>query len=138
VAAVVGSSTFEQTVRPTVLVVDDDDANLRVMEIVLRSFGFDVCAAASCAEARACLDAARFDVLVADLSLGDGDALTLLAALGQRRPSVAVVVTGHTGPEHRARSYAAGFDAHLTKPLALDELERAVLCGLASQRAPIS
>jgi CheY-like chemotaxis protein len=121
-----------------VLVVDDDDANLRVMEMVLCSFGFDVCLAASCAEARACLDAAWFDVLVTDLSLGDGNALTLLGALGARRPRVAIVVTGHTGPEHRARSYAAGYDAHLTKPLALDELERVLLRGVASQRAPSS
>jgi CheY-like chemotaxis protein len=121
-----------------VLVVDDDDANLRVMEIVLCSFGFDVCVAASCAEARRFLDAFTIDVLVSDLSLGDGNALTLLAALGPRRPRVAVVVTGHTGPEHRARSYAAGFDAHLTKPLVLDELERVVLRGLASPRPPIS
>jgi CheY-like chemotaxis protein len=121
-----------------VLVVDDDDANLRVMEIVLCSFGFDVCVATSCAQARLALAAAMVDVLVTDLSLGDGNALTLLAALGSRRPRVAVVVTGHTGAEHRARSYAAGFDAHLTKPLVLDELERVVLRGLASPLAPIS
>jgi CheY-like chemotaxis protein len=131
-------STGERTARPTVLVVDDDDANLRVMEMVLCSFGFDVRLASSCAEARRFLDAVRIDVLVSDLSLGDGDALSLLAALGARRPRVAVVVTGHTGAEHRARSYAAGFDAHLTKPLVIDELERVVLRGLASRQVPIS
>jgi CheY-like chemotaxis protein len=138
VAAVPYRSTCELVARPTVLVVDDDNDNLRVMEIVLQSLGFDVCAATSCAEARAFLDAVPIDVLVTDLSLGDGDSLSLLASLGPRRPRVAVLVTGHIGLEYEERSYAAGFDAHLTKPLVLDELERAVLRGPSAPLRPTS
>jgi CheY-like chemotaxis protein len=109
--------------KPTVLVLDDDDDNVQILEAALQSSGFDVRMARSCAEARALLAVAPVDALVTDYSLGDGDALELVAELGDRRPRVAVLVTGYGRPEDRERSRAAGFDAHLVKPVALEELE---------------
>ena len=38
-----------------------------------------------------------------------------------------VAVTGYGGPEDRMRSHAAGFDAHLLKPLELAMLARVLL-----------
>jgi DNA-binding response OmpR family regulator len=109
--------------RPTVLVVDDDEDNVQILEAALESSGFDVRMARSCAEARDLLAATPVDALVTDFALGDGDALELMAALGARRPRVAVLVTGYGSSEDQERSRAAGFDAHLVKPIALDELE---------------
>lgn len=116
--------------KPTVLVLDDDEDNVQILEAALVSSGFEVRMARSCAEARELLETAPVDALVTDFSLGDGDALELIADLGPRRPKVAVLVTGYGSPEDQARSRAAGFDAHLVKPIALDELEAALRRGL--------
>src|SRR4051812_47513887 len=98
--------------KPTVLVLDDDEDNVQILEAALQSSGFEVRMARSCAEAQALLAAAPVDALVTDFALGDGDALELMATLGSRRPRVAVLVTGYGSPEDQARSRAAGFDAH--------------------------
>jgi CheY-like chemotaxis protein len=120
--------------NPTVMVVDDDEDNVFVFEASLVAAGFDVTVARSVGEARAALAKTDVDALVTDYSLGDGDAVELVTSLGARRPRVAVLVTGYSGPEDRDRSRAAGFDAHLVKPVAPKELERTLRAALASSR----
>lgn len=117
--------------KPTVLVLDDDEDNVLILEVALASAGFDVRMARSCAEARTILAKVSFDALVTDFALGDGDALALAAELGERRPKVAVLVTGYSSAADRARTHEAGFDAHLVKPIALKDLEEALRRGLA-------
>ena len=119
--------------KPSVLVLDDDDDNVQILEAALSSRGFDVRTAASSAEARALLSEHTVDALVTDFSLGDGDALELIAALGPQRPRIAILVTGYGRPEDQARSRAAGFDAHLVKPVMLDQLDAALRRGLARE-----
>jgi CheY-like chemotaxis protein len=109
---------------PTVVVVDDDEDNVVVLEVGLQTAGFDVKTARSVREALELLAAGQVDALVTDYSLGDGTALELLASLGAKRPRLAILVTGHGSPEDVALSRAAGFDAHLVKPIDLRQLER--------------
>ena len=90
----------------------------------LQTAGFAVKTARSVREALALLEAGHADALVTDYSLGDGTAVELLASLGTKRPRLAILVTGHGSPEDVAKSRAAGFDAHLVKPIDLRQLER--------------
>jgi CheY-like chemotaxis protein len=113
------------------MVVDDDEDNALVLEAALELAGFQVTVARSLHDARAALASVSVDVLVTDYSLGDGDAVELISSLGAKRPPVAVLVTGYGSPEDRERSQAAGFDAHLLKPVAFDELERTIYDKLA-------
>ena len=118
----------------TVLVLEDDEDNLVVLEAALEMSGFQVRTARSCAEAEAELARGRVDALVSDYSLGDGDAITWLGRLGDRRPKVALLLTGYGDPESRAASKAAGFDAHLLKPIAPADLQRHLRTALAARR----
>jgi DNA-binding response OmpR family regulator len=112
---------------------------LLILEAALESCGFEVRGARTWREARAMLESAPTDALVTDMLLGDGDALDLMASLGTRRPKVAVLVTGFGSAEDRARSSAAGFDAHLVKPIAIEQLERTLRERLTSAaQAPAS
>jgi CheY-like chemotaxis protein len=120
----------------SVMVVDDDEDNALVLEAALELAGFQVTVARSLHDARAALAQTSVDVLVSDYSLGDGDAVELMRALGAKRPRVAVLVTGYGSPEDRERSEAAGFDAHLLKPVAFDELERTIRDKLAAVARP--
>ena len=122
----------------TVLVVDDDEDNAVVLQVALERAGFDVTVARSMQDASALLTTRAVDVLVTDFSLGDGDAVELITTLGARRPRVAVLVTGYGSPEDRARSRAAGFDAHLLKPVSLDELVRAIRDKLAKSASGVA
>jgi DNA-binding response OmpR family regulator len=61
--------------NPRLLVVDDDPAICQIYTEVLRSEGYDVVTAGSCAEAMKAMDGVKGDVqvLVVDLGLPDGD-----------------------------------------------------------------
>jgi DNA-binding response OmpR family regulator len=125
-------------VRPSVLVVDDDEDSAFVLEAALELAGFSVRVAFSCREARAALETAPADALVSDLSLGDGDAFDLLASLRSNRPRVAILVTGYGSEEDKARSKAAGFCAHLVKPVQLAQLEHTLRAAVAAPGPPAS
>jgi CheY-like chemotaxis protein len=63
------------------------------------------------------------DVLICDVGLPDVNGLEVIRALraaGSRVFSIAL--TGYAQPEDQALALAAGFDAHLAKPVALDSL----------------
>lgn len=112
-----------------VLVVDDDEDHVMMLEASFEAAGFQVIAASSFTEAHAKLRSEHVDALVADLTLGDGSALDLLVGL-ERRPRVAVVLSGFDRPEDFDRSRAAGFDAHLVKPTSFDRLAGLINEGL--------
>ena len=75
------------------LLIDDDRSIQRATARVLRSKGFAVTAACSCAEAR--LQAGHFDVGVFDIELGDGSGVELAQAMRFRgQIGCAVFFTG--------------------------------------------
>lgn len=121
----------EALARPLVLVVDDDADHGTMLEALLEADGFSVVIAMSRAQARATLESRMVDVLVADLSLGDGTALDLVAGLGTHRPRVAIVLSGFDSVADIERTMRAGYDAHLAKPTPLEVLRQVIKTGLS-------
>lgn len=113
-----------------VLVVDDDVDHCLMLEVALECLGYEVALAHSYRDAVALLRAADLDALICDLTLGDGTALDVLAAVGARRPRVSIVLSGFDSEEDRERSLAAGYDAHLVKPTSIEEIGRVLSKGL--------
>jgi CheY-like chemotaxis protein len=74
----------------------------------------------------------RPDVALIDIGLPDVDgyevARRLRAAPGGRNIGL-IAITGYGQPEDQKRAYEAGFDAHLTKPVAAERLKQ-VMAGL--------
>lgn len=128
-----GVSFYNWTVA-TVLVLEDDEDNLLVLEAALEMSGFSVRSARSCAEAEVELAAGDVDALVSDYSLTDCNAIDWLKKIGDRRPKVALLLTGYGDAEARAASRAAGFQAHLLKPISPSDLERHLRTALESAR----
>jgi CheY-like chemotaxis protein len=99
-----------------VLYVEDDGESREVLIEVLLDLGFEVVAAATVAEALARLDADRFDVVLADMTLPDADGTVIVEAA--RRLATPVVVLSGWGDEI-ARGAA---DAVLRKPVPFRDL----------------
>ena len=115
----------------SVLVVDDNEDTLALLTIVLEIYGAQVVTAGSAREALEAFVQAKPDVLVSDIGMAEGDGYSLIqkirtleAERGGQVPAIAF--TGFAREYDRARSLAAGFQAHLTKPVEPEELVAAV------------
>ncbi|HPM80343.1 MAG TPA: sigma-54 dependent transcriptional regulator [Candidatus Anammoximicrobium sp.] len=111
----------------SLLLVDDDRQVLDGMSDWLREKGFEVSEAASCREARALIDEASFDLVLADIRLQDGDGFDVLEHCRSRLPEATVIlVTGYATAETGIEAIRAGAFDLLTKPLLDEELELAI------------
>jgi CheY-like chemotaxis protein len=110
-----------------VQVVEDNDDARTLYATLLSMNGAQVTAAPSVAEAMLAFERAPVDVIVSDVDMPDEDGYDLIAKVRAYEPErggrvPAVAVTGHGDPEDRDRLLAAGFDAHLPKPVDAAEL----------------
>jgi CheY-like chemotaxis protein len=108
-----------------ILLVEDDDDSRELLDFILQRCGAEVIAVSSVAEAMAWFDRARPDVVVSDISMPGEDGYGLIARIRRLDACAAipaVAVTGFAYEHHRQRAIAAGFQAHLTKPVDPDTL----------------
>jgi len=105
---------------PLVLVVEDNHANLILVQAVLRRAGFRVEAARDAEEATARLAANRPDLILMDIQLPGRDGLTLTRDI-KGNPETAsipiIALTAHAMKEDRERALAAGCDGYIAKPI---------------------
>jgi signal transduction histidine kinase/ActR/RegA family two-component response regulator len=110
-----------------ILVVDDHDDRRMLTTLVLRQTGASVEAVASAREALQRLEGHRPDVLVTDIGLPDEDGYSLIREIRLRDKEhggflPAIALTGYARADDRARALAAGFQAHVSKPVEPAEL----------------
>lgn len=107
------------------LLVDDDADTCALLSLYLVRQGLAVHTVQTISAAREELRSGRYDALLTDLELPDGSGRMLLAEGRPKGLQKAVVVSGHVSDKEQRESIAAGFDAHLGKPI-----DRSALCGL--------
>jgi PAS domain S-box-containing protein len=105
-----------------ILLVEDHEDTARVLGRILRNAGFEVTHAGTVTEARARAAGKRFDILISDLGLPDGSGLDLMKTLRDTHGLKGIALSGFGTEEDLAASAAAGFAAHLTKPVDWDRL----------------
>jgi len=109
----------------TVLVVEDNPDIVVSLQDLLTHDGYAVHTADSCAGALAQLRAHRFNAVLLDVTLPDGDGLELLATIQQLDAHLPViVVTASTRTEKTVGSLMRGAFAYLTKPYHREELRQ--------------
>jgi two-component system response regulator AtoC len=119
--------------RQRILVVDDDDALREMMALTLGKEGYQVERARSAAEAVTALETSPFDLVIADIYLGDGTGLDLVNAIDDRRADTRVIlVTARGTVETAAFARDHGVFDYLAKPFALEHLVGRVHAALAS------
>jgi len=116
-----------------ILAVDDHPTNREVIQRQLALLGHSATTAADAAQALSELGTGRFDLLLTDLRMPDVDGVELVRTLrelersgGRAQRLPAIVLSAQLTPEEKDRCMAAGADACLAKPLALDALRQAL------------
>lgn len=109
----------------SVLVVENHQDTLQAIKEVLLLEGYTVRCAANCKEAMDALQENSIDLLLSDIGLPDCNGWELIERARKKHPVVAIAMTGFGSVVDLARSRAAGFNAHLTKPFTPEQLAAA-------------
>jgi PAS domain S-box-containing protein len=120
-AAAGSAATPDAPARRRVLIVEDNVDAAEMLATVLRLDGHEVRVAHDGVAGLAAVRANPPDVVLCDLGLPGMDGYEVARAV-RAEPVLAsvylVALSGYARPEDRERAHAAGFDAHLAKPLA--------------------
>jgi CheY-like chemotaxis protein len=109
------------------MIVEDEDDTREMLEQALQSYGASVLVAASAAEALQQIAGEQPDILISDIGLPNMDGYELLSRLRSEMPGTlrdipAVALTAFATEEHKERSRLAGYQAHISKPIAIPDL----------------
>jgi CheY-like chemotaxis protein len=108
-----------------ILVVEDNERNLKLVRDVLQFAGYDVVEARSAEQGVALASECEPDLVLMDLQLPgmDGtEALRQLRQSPQTRQVPVVAVTAFAMKQDRDRAFSAGFDGYLEKPISVRAL----------------
>jgi CheY-like chemotaxis protein len=127
------ASPPKQAARKTgILLVEDNDVNRKVAKLMLDSLGCDVRLATNGHEALDALEKGDFDLILMDAHMPGMDGYEATRRIREREQAQGkkhtpiVALTAHALLTDRSRSLEAGMDDHLTKPVDIESLQRAV------------
>jgi CheY-like chemotaxis protein len=115
--------------RPKVLIVDDDQAWLRLMQVELEDFSdsFSVLTAKDGNEALDILKKEHISFVVTDLRMPGMDGYDLLSQVLKGYPDIPVyIITAYDKPKTRDVVFKSGAAGYLTKPFSAEELVDAI------------
>jgi CheY-like chemotaxis protein len=117
--------------RFKILLAEDNDFNRRIAVDMLEELGYEVTAVVDGAQAVQQLNDGHYDLVLMDIQMPHMDGLRATHLIredekqrGGRIPIVAL--TAHAFQSDRQKSFAAGMDEHLSKPLCCEDLVNAI------------
>ncbi|TAL22278.1 MAG: response regulator [Nitrospirae bacterium] len=109
--------------KPGILVVDDEESIRFTFESFLSEEGYDVDTAENFGSAAAKIEARDFDVIFADILLGDKTGIDVLQKVKERNPSCPVIMmTGYPNIETVSDALRLGAFDYVTKPVSQETL----------------
>jgi CheY-like chemotaxis protein len=121
----------------SLVIVDDDADTLDLMTSLLEQAGAQVKPARTAAEAFEAVQSVRPDLLISDIGMPGEDGYSLMHRIrllpveaGGKTPAVSL--TAFARAEDRARALQGGFQAHVAKPVEMNEL-LAVIASLVAR-----
>jgi two-component system response regulator PilR (NtrC family) len=126
------------TQRPAQILVIDDEPDLRTLyELTLLREGYRVEAAGSVSEAWQHLEAGRFDAVITDMRLPDGQGMEIIHRIQKaQRSERCVVMTAYGSAENAVEALKAGAFDYLTKPVDLKQFRAVVASAVQARLAP--
>lgn len=123
--------------QKTILLVEDDFTNRKLVRVILGGRGYRIEEADSIRQAVESLRNGKPDLLLLDIRLGDGSGLDLIRSL-RADPGFdhipAIALTAQAMKDDESRFLAAGFDGYIAKPLDTRQLPEVIQRFLAEGR----
>jgi two-component system response regulator PilR (NtrC family) len=114
-----------------ILVVDDEADIRELIDLTLARMGLVSECVGSVGEARAALDAGRFQLCLTDMRLPDGEGLDIVRYIGENHAQTPVaVITAFGSAENAVAALKAGAFDYLAKPVGLEQLRALVKSAL--------
>ena len=110
----------------SVLLVEDHEITRTVLMQLLTRRNYQVTTADCIARARELAGKNKFDLLISDIGLPDGNGNDLMREFQEAYGLKGIALTGYGMEEDIARGEAAGFVTHLIKPVRIQSLENAL------------
>ena len=105
------------------LLVEDNERFAALLKQGLAAAGFAVDVITTVKDSSAALETGRWDIVVLDRGLPDGDGLDVLGDMRRRDDTTPVLIlTAHGNLRDRVNGLQSGADDYLVKPFALEEL----------------
>jgi signal transduction histidine kinase len=101
----------------SLLVVEDDDATRKMLEVALTNFGASVTSTTNADDGVAAAGSRHFDLLVSDIGLPGEDGCAMLERIRRTQPLPAIAVTAYANQVERERALCAGFQKWIVKPI---------------------
>jgi two-component system, chemotaxis family, CheB/CheR fusion protein len=113
--------------RLHLLLVEDHEPTRSTLAQLLLRRCYKVTAAASFAQAHSLIEKNEdFHLLISDIGLPDGSGRDLMNEFQKKFGAKGIALTGYGTEYDIAQNQASGFTAHLTKPIRIESLERAI------------
>jgi len=122
--------------RPTVLVVEDEEAIRRFLKVSLEAETIRVILAGTAAQAQASTYRFRPDVTLLDLGLPDMDGVALIPRLREAANNTIIVLTASSQEASKVKALDAGADDYLTKPFGIQVLKARIRVALRHLSTP--
>jgi two-component system CheB/CheR fusion protein len=124
-----------------ILLADDTEDALETFRYLLEHAGFVVTTASSAQQALEHAGRESFDLLISDVGMPDMDGYQLVQELRNRPQTVslpAIALTGHGRSEDVKRAFAAGFQAHVDKPVDIGHMETVIAAVVGAARSGLT
>jgi len=121
--------------KPSLLIVDDDEVMVETLRNVLRKKGYELFCAASGNEALELLRKELVDLVLLDMRLPDVDGLEVLSKIKELDTEILVIMmTAYSDVESAVSAMKAGAYHYINKPFELEELRLLIEKGLETKR----
>jgi len=118
------------------LVVDDDEIILKLLEAVVRNFGFDVTTAGNGAIAAKALSSQGFDLVITDLEMGNTNGFEVIQLVKSiNSNTIVLVASGCLDERCRHQAIALGASDYLLKPFSVEDLKKCINSKISNQRS---
>jgi two-component system, cell cycle response regulator DivK len=112
-----------------ILIVEDNEKNLKLVRDILQAKGFETMEAVTAEEGLALVKLHRFDLVLMDIQLPGMNGIEALACLRAdetTRDIPVVAVTASVTMQDQSQITRAGFDAFISKPISVKEFVETV------------
>jgi CheY-like chemotaxis protein/anti-sigma regulatory factor (Ser/Thr protein kinase) len=123
------AETSAQAAAAHLMIIEDDADTLEMLRATLEAHGFKVTTCESAAETLELAPANSIDLIVSDIGMPQMDGFEMikrLRELDQYKSVPAIALSGYASNKDAKSALAAGFDAHVSKPVDPAELLRLI------------